>query len=75
MLVPGIPLLLLIKVGLDVGNEGVDLLMLVGVAQQAGPLVEKHQVLILIYDVQLGLEHRQESIIFPGLVKELIVDV
>ena len=75
MLVPGVPLLLLIEVGLDVGDEGVDLLVLVGVAEQAGPLVQQQQVLVLVHDVQPGLEHGQEGVVLPGLVKELVVDV
>ena len=71
----GVPLLLLIEVGLDVGDEGVHLLVLVGVAQKAGPLVEQHQVFVLIDDIQLGLEHRQKGVVLPGLVKKLIVDI
>jgi len=50
VLVPGIPLLLLVEVGLNVGDEGVHLFVLVRVAQQARPFVEQHQVFILIDD-------------------------
>ena len=38
------------------GDEGVDLLMPVGVAEQAGALVEQQEVFIFIDDVQLGLK-------------------
>ena len=43
---------LLVKVRLDVIDEGVDLLRLVGVDHQPRPFVQQHQVLILIYDIQ-----------------------
>ena len=56
-------------------DEGVDLLRLVGVDHQAGALVHQQQVLILVDDVQLGLEHRQKEIFLIGLVKELIIDI
>ena len=71
----GVPLPLLIQIRLDVVDEGVDLLRLVGVDHQAGPLVQQQQILVLIHDVQAGLEQRQEKIVLPGLVKELVVDV
>ena len=71
----GVPLLLLVQVRLDVVDEGVDLLRLVGVDHQAGALVHQQQVLILVDDVQLGLEHRQKEIFLIGLVKELIIDI
>ena len=60
---------------LDVVDEGVDLLCLVGVDHQAGALVQQQQILVLIHDVQAGLEQGQEKIVLPGLVKELVVDV
>ena len=75
MLVPGIPLLLLVEVGLNVGDEGVHLFVLVRVAQQARPFVEQHQVFILIDDVQVGLEDAQKGVLLPGLLEELVVDV
>ena len=75
VLVPGVPLLFLIKVGLDMGDQGVDLFLFVGVAQQARPFVEQQQVFILIHDVQPGLEDREKGVVLPGGVKKLIVDV
>ena len=75
VLPPGIPLPLLIQIRLDVVDEGVDLLCLVGVDHQAGALVQQQQILVLIHDVQAGLEQGQEKIVLPGLVKELVVDV
>ena len=56
-------------------DQGVDLLCLVGVDHQAGALVQQQQILVLIHDVQAGLEQGQEKIVLPGLVKELVVDV
>ena len=70
-----VPLLLLIQVRLDLGDQSIDILMLVRMAEQAGAFVAQEQVFILVDDIQLGLENRQESIVLPGLVKELIVDV
>ena len=52
VLPPGVPLPFLVKVRLDVIDEGVDLLRLVGVDHQPRPFVQQHQVLILIYDIQ-----------------------
>ena len=71
----GIPLPLLIEVGLDVVDEGVDLLSLVGMDHQAGAFVRQQQVLVLIDDVQPGLEQGEEHVFLRGLVKELIIDV
>ena len=57
------------------GDEGVDLLMLVGVAEQAGALVEQQEVFIFIDDVQLGLKDGQKGVVLPWGLKELVVDV
>ena len=75
VLLVGAPLLFLVEVGLDVGDEGVDPLPLVGVDHQPRPFVDQEQVLILIEDVQLGLEHRQEGVLRGGGVEKLVVDV
>ena len=75
VLVPGVPLLLLVEIGLNMGDEGVHLFVLVRVAQQARPFVEQHQVFILIDDVQVGLEDAQKGVLLPGLLEELVVDV
>ena len=62
----GVPLLLLIEVGLDMVDEGVDLLRLVGVDHQTGALVQQHQILVLVDDIQAGAEQGEEQIILPG---------
>ena len=56
-------------------DEGVDLLRLVGVDHQTGALVQQHQILVLVDDIQAGAEQGEEQIILPGLVEELVVDV
>ena len=56
-------------------DEGIDLFRLVGVHHQPRPLIQQHQVFILIHNGQAGFEQRQEQIILTGLVKELVVDV
>ncbi len=66
----GIPLPLLVKVRLDVIDEGVDLLRLVSMDYQARALVQQHQVFVLIYDVRLGLNRVRKQIVLPGLVKD-----
>ena len=71
----GVPLPLLIEVRLDVVDEGVHLLRLVSVDHQPRPLVDQQQVLVLVHDVHLRLEQRQEKILLRRLVKELVVDV
>lgn len=45
-------------------------LPLVGVDHQPRPFVDQEQVLILIEDVQLGLEHRQEGVLRGGGVRK-----
>ena len=44
----GGPLLLLIEIGLDVGEQGVHPLVLIGVDHQAGALVQQHDLVVLI---------------------------
>jgi hypothetical protein len=56
-------------------EEGVHLLRLVGVDHQSGPLVRQQEVLVLVEDVQPGLEEGEEEVVLPGLVKKLVVDV
>ena len=64
-----------VKVRLNVVDESVDLLRLVGVYHQPRPLVQQHQVLVLVHDGETGLEKRQEQIVLTGFVEELVVDV
>ena len=45
---PGVPLLFLVEIGLDMGNEGIDVLVFVGVDHQTGPLVHQQDVLVLV---------------------------
>ena len=71
----GVPLPLLIEVRLDVVDECVHLLRLVSVDHQPRPLVDQQQVLVLVHDVHLRLEQRQEKILLRRLVKEFVVDV
>ena len=71
----GVPLPLLVEVRLNVVDESVDLLRLVGVYHQPRPLVQQHQVLVLVHDGETGLEKRQEQIVLTGFVEELVVDV
>ena len=75
MLPAGIPLPLLVEVGLNVVDEGVDLLCLIGMDHKARTLVQKKKVLILVKNVQLGLEEGEEEVVLPGLVEKLVVDV
>ena len=44
----GVPLLLLIEIGLDVGEQGVHPLVLVGVDHQTGALVQQHDLVVFI---------------------------
>ena len=71
----GVPFPLLVEVRLNVVDESVDLLRLVGVYHQPRPLVQQHQVLVLVHDGETGLEKRQEQIVLTGVVEELVVDV
>ena len=72
---PGAPLPLLVEVGLNVVDEGVHLFRLVGVYHHAGRLVHQQQVLILIENVQPGLEEGEKGVLLGGLLKELVVDI
>ena len=56
-------------------DEGVHLLRLVGVDYQSRPLVDQQQVLVLVHDVHLGLEQRQEHVLLRRPVEELVVDI
>ena len=71
----GIPLFFLVQVGLNVVDEGVDLLRLIGVDHQTRPLVHQQQILVFVHDVQLGTEHGEKDVFLRGLVKELVVDI
>ena len=75
VLPPGIPLLFLVQVGLDVVDEGVDFFRLVGVDHHSGALIHHQQVFVLVYDVQLRAEQCEEHVFFRGLVKKLVVDI
>ena len=55
--------------------QGVDLLLLVRVDHQSRALVHQQKVLVLIDNVQLGLEDRQKGVFRGGGVKKLVVDV
>ena len=57
------------------GEQGVDLLLLVRVDHQSRALVHQQKVLVLIDNVQLGLEDRQKGVFRGGGVKKLVVDV
>ena len=57
------------------GDEGVDVFIRVRVAEQTRPLVADNELVILVDDVQAGLEDGEESVVLPGAVKELVVDV
>ena len=57
------------------GDEGVDVLPLVGMDQQAGALVHQEDVRVLVDDVQLGLKDGEEGVLRGGGVKEFVVDV
>lgn len=71
----GIPLPFLVKICLDMIDEGVDLFLFIGVDHQALALVYQQQVFILIYDVQLRGKQREEHVFLRGLVKKLIIDI
>ena len=71
----GIPFPFLVKICLNVIDEGVDLFRLVSVDGHTGTLVHQQQIFFVLVDnIQLGLEHREKEIFLIGLVKELIID-
>ena len=71
----GGPLLFLVQIGLDVGEEGVYTLALVGVNHQARTLIQQQDVFVLIEDIQPGLVERQKGVLQGGFVKKLVVDI
>ena len=75
VLPPGGPLLLLVQVRLDVGDECVHLLLVVGVDHHARALVQQQQVLVLVQDGEPGLIHPQKGVVRGGRIKKLIVNV
>ena len=58
-----LPLALLVEVGLRIGQQRMHLLALGGVADQPGPLVEQHDVRILVEDRQLRADLRIERVL------------
>ena len=57
-------------------NEGPSIFRaVVRMDRKARPLVHQQDVLVFVYDVQLGGCHRQVGIVLPGLVEEFVVDV
>ena len=56
-------------------NQCVDLLRLVRVDDQPRPLVEEHQVLVLIDDVEARLPQREEEVVLLRLGEEFVVDI
>ena len=73
---PGPPFPLLIKIGLDMVDEGFAVFRaVVGVDGQSGPLVYKKNVVVFIDDIQLGIGNGQIGIVLPGLIEELVVDI
>ena len=71
----GVPLPLLVEIGLDVVDEGVHLLRLIRVDHQSGTLVRQEDILVLVQNIQTGLEEGEEQVVLPGLLKKLVVDV
>ena len=71
----GIPFPLLVKICLNVVDEGIDFFRFVRMDGHTGTLVHQQQIFVLVNNVQLGLEHGEKEIFFIGLVKELIIDV
>ena len=58
----GVPLPFLIQICLDVVDEGIHLLRLVGVDHHSLGLIRQQQVLILVHHRQVRLEQRQKQI-------------
>ena len=57
-------------------NQGAAVLRaVVGMHRKAGALVHKQNVFVLVDDVQLGIRHGEVGVIFPGVVKKLVVDI
>ena len=75
MLLPWVPLFLLIKVCLDVGNQGVYVFVLIRVDHNPRPLVYQKQILVLVDDVELGLKDGEEGVFRGRGIKKLVVDI
>ena len=56
-------------------DEGIHLLLLVGMDHKPGPLIQQKEVFILIDDRQLRAKESEKEVILPRLIEELIVDV
>ena len=57
------------------GQQRAHLLVGVGVGHQAGTLVRQQQVFVLVEDVQLGPDLREEGVLPAGLLEQRIVCV
>ena len=76
ILLPGPPFPLLVQVGLDVIDQRPSVLgAVMGMDRQTRPLIHQQDVVIFVDNVQFGRCHRQISIILPGFVKKLVIDI
>lgn len=48
---------------------------IMGMDRQTGPLVHQDDLVILIDDVQLRRRHGQVSIVLPGCIEKLVIDI
>ena len=70
-----LPLALLVEVGLRIGQQRVHLFALVGVADEPGPLVQQHDVRVLIEDGELRAELRIERVLALRRGEPLVLHV
>ena len=66
---------LLIEVGEHVVDERIDFLVLVGVGKHARGLVEQHDVLVLVDDLEPRRRDREVDVFLARRLEKLIVDV
>ena len=57
------------------GDERVDIFMLVRVDHKARALIDQEKVLVLIDNIQLGLKDGQKGVFRRWGVKKLIIDI
>ena len=73
---PGTPFPFLIQIRLDMIDKRPSILRtIVGMNRQPRTLIHQQDVFILVDNVQLGSRHRQVSIVLPGLIEELIINI
>ena len=72
LLLVGIVLSLAVKIRLDMHYEGVLSPLVVLMDKHSGALIEKHYIIVLIENIELGSYTAQRSVVLFGIIEKLV---